>query len=239
MYMIDSQNWLWVIHQFKLPHQKACELVLYLSQAWAEQSWLYNIHNKYPIISHGSQEALRKMWGSWPSIDRRRAEYKSRLSTLHIWLFPWSQEADWISTLTLNLFILPCDFKICCWRSIRGERPAAPGEKESTIRKVSNAGFKEMARFPRFNSHVNNLEHYIVCFWLSRGGERVHSLLIWSNDSLQERGGRLPCALYILTFTIHLGAFLKGKHFSIKICIDVHGYGRKFKQEQHLDSFST
>ena len=91
MYMIDSQNWLWVIHQFKLPHQKACQLVLYLSQAWAEKSyWLYNIHNKYPslswdnihnkypIISHGSQEALRKMWGSWPTIDRRRAEYKSK-----------------------------------------------------------------------------------------------------------------------------------------------------------------
>ena len=137
-------------------------------------------------------------------------------------------------------FYTSCDFINCCWRSIRGERPAAPGEKESTIRKDCNAGFKEMARFPRFNSHVNNLEHYIVCFWLSGWGDgRVHSLLIWSNDSLQERGGRLPCALYILTFTIHLEAFLKGKHFSIKICIDVHGYGRKFKQEQHLDSFST
>ena len=65
MYMTDSQNWLWVIHQFKLPHQKACELVLYLSQAWAEKSyWLYNVHNKYPIISHGSQEAFKENVGT-------------------------------------------------------------------------------------------------------------------------------------------------------------------------------
>ena len=138
--------------------------------------------------------------------------------------------------INIESFYTSCDFIICCWRSIRGERPA--GEKESTIRKVSNAGFKEMARFPRFKCEQLWALHCLFLIKRVGGWESTQSpdLIKWQPPG--ERG-RLPCALYILTFTIHLGAFLKGKHFSIKICIDVHGYGRKFKQEQHLDSFST